>query len=335
MVKNISRQGWATLAIFVLLALVPPVAHAFDNAFLITMFNRAVIYAVAAVGLDLIIGFGGMVSFGHAAFFGIGAYTAGILGTHAFDGSDFIFGWTGSNDAFVVWPLAMLVAAFFGLIIGLISLRTSGVYFIMITLAFAQLFYFFFVSLSQYGGADGLSLWDRNVIPGLDLYDRDTFYYLCFAILLAVWFLLSRLVGSRFGRVVIGCKQNERRMRALGYDPLLYKLTAFCISAAIGGLAGALIANHSEFVSPGLLHWSRSGELMVIVILGGLGTLVGPIYGALALFLMEESLVSFTEHWQVILGPVLILVVVFFRGGIVGFLSGAGKTTVKSGGDHG
>ncbi len=214
--------------------------------------------------------------------------------------------------------------------VGALSLRTSGVYFIMITLAFGQLVYYFFTSLGAYGGQDGLPLWARNALAGVDLGERVHFYYVCVALLLAALWFLARVVRSRFGRVLEGCRQNERRMRALGFQPFGYKLAAFVLSGAITGLAGALIANHSEFVSPALMHWSRSGQLMVIVLLGGLASLVGPIYGALLLLLLEEVLVAFTPHWQIVLGPVLILAVLFFRGGVFAALSGR-----RPGGGHG
>jgi branched-chain amino acid transport system permease protein len=185
--------------------------------------------------------------------------------------------------------------------------------------------FFAFISLSQYGGEDGLALWERNTLAGFGLDHPLGFYYLCLGLLLAVWYLLRRLVNSRFGRVVQGSRQNELRMRALGYNPYPYRLAAFVVSGALTGLAGALLANNNEFVDPSLLSWMQSGNFLVIVLLGGLSSLVGPIYGALALLLMEEVLISITEHWQIILGPLLILVVLFFRGGIYGAVSGRGR----------
>ena len=324
-----NRPTLATMAVLMVLVLLPPVAMALDRPYLVTLVNRAVIYALAAMALDLIMGYGRMVSFGHGAFLGLGAYTVGILSTHDMMMDPFLLGWTGSNEALLVWPLAMLVAASYALFVGLLSLRTSGVYFIMITLAFSQLVYYFFISLSTYGGEDGLSMWARNSLGGIDLADRVTFYYVCAGLLVGTLALLGAMVRSRFGRVIQGCRQNERRMRALGYKPYVYKLTVFVISGALVGLAGALIANHTEFVSPELMHWSRSGMLMVIVLLGGLSSLVGPIYGALILLTLEEVLVAYTPHWQIVLGPLLILAVLFFRGGVFGFLSG------RRGGGHG
>ncbi|MCS4503997.1 branched-chain amino acid ABC transporter permease [Arhodomonas aquaeolei] len=318
------RARLATVVLLAGLALLPPVAAMIGDPYLVTLANRAVIYGLAAMALDLIMGYGRLVSFGHAAFFGLGAYTVGILSTHVMQGIPLAFGWNGSNEALIAWPLAMAVSAAYAAFVGVISLRTSGVYFIMITLAFAQMVYYLFVSLPAYGGQDGLSLWLRNTAAGVALDDRTGFYYLCLGVLVAVWALLTRMVNSRFGRVLQGCRENERRMRALGFRPMPYRLTAFVISGALTGLAGALVANHQEFVSPALMTWSQSGQFMVIVLLGGLASLVGPIYGAVALLVLEETLVSVTQHWQLVLGPVLVLAVLFFRGGLYGALSGRG-----------
>lgn len=327
---ELGRPRLATAAVLLALALVPPAAALLDRPYLVTLVNRAVIYALAAMALDLVMGYGRLVSFGHGAFLGIGAYVVGILGTHELLGEPLLWGWAGSNEALLVWPLAMMAAAAYGLVVGALSLRTAGVYFIMITLAFGQLAFYFFVSLSAYGGNDGLALWVRNDIAGLDLSVPATFYYVCIGVLAVVLWALGRIVRSRFGRVLEGCRQNERRMRALGFRPYAYQLAAFVLSGALTGLAGALIANHTEFVSPALMHWSRSGELMVIVLLGGLATLVGPIYGALALLVLEEVLVAYTPHWRIVLGPLLILAVLFFRGGLFGALAGR-----RAGGGHG
>lgn len=329
-VPELDRSRLATAAVLLALALVPPAALLLDRPYLVTLVNRAVIYALAAMALDLVMGYGRLVSFGHGAFVGLGAYTVGILGTHELLGEPLIGGWAGSNEAFLVWPLAMVAAALYALIMGALSLRTAGVYFIMITLAFGQLAYYFFISLSAYGGRTGLPLWVRNDVAGLDLSAPATFYYVCLGLLALVLWGLGRVVRSRFGRVLEGCRQNERRMRALGFRPYLYQLAAFVLSGALAGLAGALIANHTEFVSPALMHWSRSGQLMVIVLLGGLATLVGPIYGALALLMLEEILIAYTPHWQIVLGPLLILAVLFFRGGLFGALAGR-----RAGGGHG
>jgi len=304
----------------------PLMANAVGEPFLTTIASRVLIYAIAAVSLDLILGFGAMVSFGHSAFFGIGAYVVGILTHHAFNNEVVAFlpgDWTGTTAAVIQWPLAIITAGFFALVIGALSLRTQGVYFIMITLAFAQMLYYVMISLPTYGGEDGLNLWERSSLPPFDLYDDQQFYYLTVVLLLAFLALTRRIVNSRFGMVLKGCKQNEPRMKSLGFPVYRYKLTAFVIAGMGAGLAGALAANHTEFVGPGMMHWTRSGEIMVMVILGGMGTLIGPVLGAATLLLMEEVLSQFTEHWMVILGPFLVIVVLFARGGIYGWVVGS------------
>lgn len=322
-----SRKTIVLLVGLVFLIALPPIALAMDDAFFISLFSRILVYALAAVSLDLILGYAGMASLGHGAFLGVGAYVVGILAFHVSEDLAIPFlpgAWTGTFNAIIAWLSAIVVSGLFALVIGALSLRTSGVYFIMITLAFAQMLYFFFISLSTYGGDDGLNMEQRNAVPFLDIGDDTHFYYVCLALLLAFVFLCHRVVNSRFGMVMRGCKQNETRMRALGYSTYKYKLMCFVIAGAGAGLAGALAANQSEFVSPGLMHWTRSGEVMIMVILGGMGTLFGPIFGAIALLMMEEVLAAYTEHWMIILGPVLILVVLFARRGIYGFLAGDG-----------
>jgi branched-chain amino acid transport system permease protein len=305
----------------VLLISLPPVATALEETFYIGFFSRILIYALAAVSLDLILGFGGMVSFGHAAYVGAGAYIVGILSYHSVEGSAFMnwpFVVAGTENALILWPAAILTSAVLALLIGAISLRTSGVYFIMITLAFAQMMYFFFTSLEKYGGDDGLSMFARNQAGGLDLGNDATFYYLCLGLLISFIILSHRLVNSRFGMVIRGGKENETRMRALGFETYRYKLICFVIAGAGAGLSGALIANQTEFVSPSLMHWSVSGEILVMVILGGVGTILGPVFGAAALLLLEEVLSYYTEHWMLVLGPILIFVVLFARRGLYG-----------------
>lgn len=314
----------AALAVALLL---PAVALGLDKPFFVTLASRMLIYGLAAASLDLILGFGGMVSFGHAAFFGVGGYTVGILSAHGFDGSAFLGLFPGGDNALIVWPLAMLVSGLLALVVGAVSLRTGGVYFIMITLAFAQMLYYFFVSLETYGGDDGLSMYGRSRLPGLDLSDDATFYYVCLALLLAFLWLGRRLVASRFGMVIAGVRENERRMVALGFPVYRYKLACFAIAGAVAGLAGALAANQTEFVSPGLMHWTKSGEIMVMVIMGGMGTLVGPVFGAAVFLLLEEVLSKWTEHWMIVLGPLLILIVLFAKRGLYGWLAGRGKTS--------
>ncbi len=312
----------------VLLALVPPLATAAGEPFLLSLFSRVLIYALAAVSLDLILGYGGLVSLGHAAFLGAGAYTVGILAHHAEDDSP-VLSWplevAGSTEALVAWPAAVAVAVLLAAVIGALSLRTRGRHCIMITLAFAQMLFFLFVSLEAYGGDDGLSLWSRSRAPGLDLGDDTVFYYLCLALLAAYLYLAWRITRSRFGMVMRGARQNERRLRALGFPVFRYRWVCFMLGAAGAGLAGALLANQTEFVSPALLHWTRSGEIMVMVILGGMGTLFGPVLGAAALLLVEDALAAYTAHWMVILGPVLVAAVLFMRRGLFGVLCGSDR----------
>ncbi|MGB5986370.1 MAG: branched-chain amino acid ABC transporter permease [Desulfobacterales bacterium] len=321
----ISRKSTFLATGGLLLLLLPPLAHLGSEPYLITLFSRILIYALAAVSLDLMLGYGGMVSLGHAAFFGIGAYTVAILSFHGMDGSPLI-SWpvtlSGHTSGLIAWPAAALASALLAAIIGALSLRTSGMHFIMITLAFAQMLYYFFVSLEAYGGDDGLSLVSRNSLPGLDLGRDLHFYYLCLALLFSFLLVAQRLVRSRFGMVIRGSRENEKRMQALGYPTFRYKLVCFIIAGAGAGLAGALIANQTEYVSPGLMHWTRSGEILVMVLLGGMGTLWGPVLGAAALLLLEEILSMYTEHWMVYLGPILIVVVLFAKRGIYGLLAG-------------
>jgi len=319
-----SVKTWIQAAGLVFLVGLPPAASALGESFYIGLSSRILIYALAAASLNLVLGFGGMVSFGHAAYLGTGAYVVGILSYHSVEGSAF-FNWpfvlAGTENAFILWPAAVVASALLALLIGAISLRTRGVYFIMSTLAFAQMMFFFFTSLEKYGGDDGLSLFARNRFGSLDLGNDAVFYYLCLGLLTGFILLSHRLVNSRFGMVIRGSKENETRMRALGFEPYRYKLTCFVFSGAGAGLAGALIANQTEFVSPSLMHWSVSGEIMVMVILGGVGTLAGPVFGAAALLLLEEVLSQYTEHWMLFLGPILILVVLFAHNGLYGSLA--------------
>ncbi len=309
----------------VFLAVLPVIASLLDEPFLVSLFSRILVYGLAAVSLDLLLGYGGMVSFGHAAFFGVGGYVVGILSFHSFEGSP-VLTWPltvpGTESALIAWPAAVLVAASLAVLIGAICLRTAGMHFIMITLAFAQMLFYFFVSLGTYGGEDGLSLWSRNTLPFVDLGEDLSFYYVCLAVLIGFLVLTRRLVDSRFGMVIRGIKQNPGRMGALGFPTYRYRLATFVIAAAGAGLAGALIANQTEFVSPGLFHWTRSGEILVMVILGGMGTLYGPVFGAATLLLMEEILSVYTEYWMAFLGPFLIVVVLFARRGVYGLLAG-------------
>ncbi len=295
--------------LFAALMLLPVYSHIAGNVFVLTLFTRVVILALAAVSLNLILGFGGMMSFGHAAYLGIGGYVVGIL---AFEGV---------HSGFVQWPVALGVSALFALVIGALSLRTRGVYFIMITLAFAQMAYYIVAGLARYGGDDGLTIQQRSqFLAPLNLTDKTQFYYLCLVLLFASLYLVWRLVNSRFGLVVQGARSNDTRMRAIGFPTYRYKLVCFVIAGTLCGLAGALLANHTDFVSPAMMYWTRSGDLIIMVVLGGMGSVIGPVFGAVALLVLEEALSGITEYWQIILGPLLLLVVLFARGGIDGLL---------------
>jgi branched-chain amino acid transport system permease protein len=294
------------------LLLLPVYTTLSGNLFGLTLFTRIIIYALAAVSLNLIMGYGGMMSFGHAAYLGIGGYAVGILAHE------------GIGSGFIQWPVALLASALFALVIGALSLRTRGVYFIMITLAFAQMAYYVASGLARYGGDDGLTIYKRSDFGGLiDLSNRVQFYYLCLGCLFGGIYLIWRIVNSRFGMVVQGLRSNERRMQAIGFPVNRYKLVCFVISGTICGLAGALLANNTDFVSPASMYWTRSGDLMVMVILGGMGSLFGPVLGTIAFLLLEEALSQFTEYWALIMGPLLLLIVLFARGGIDGMLGRA------------
>jgi branched-chain amino acid transport system permease protein len=296
-------------ALLLFLALLPVYAVATGNNFLLILFTRIVILALGATSLNLILGYGGMVSFGHAVYLGIGAYAVGILAKE------------GVTSGFVQWPLALAASALCALVIGALCLRTRGVYFIMITLAFAQMIYYVGVSLDRYGADDGLTIYRRSQFGDLvNLSNKIVFYYLCVALLLGTIFLVARIVNSRFGRVIQGARSNERRMRAIGFPLFRYRLACFVIAGALCGLAGVLLANHTDFVSPAMMHWTRSGDLIVMVVLGGMGSPFGPLIGAVALLVLEEALSGITEYWQIILGPLLLLVVLYARGGIDGML---------------
>ncbi|MBT8347176.1 MAG: branched-chain amino acid ABC transporter permease [Desulfofustis sp.] len=301
--------------------LLPWAAILFGEQYLISLFTRILIYALAAVSLDLLIGYGGLISLGHAAFVGIGGYVTAIFFHHSFE-DELIAGiLPGSENALLVWPMAVLAAAGLALLIGSLSLRTSGMHFIMITLAFAQMLYYFAVGLEKYGGDDGLSLYSRNQLAGMDLGSDMQFYFVCLFFLALFLFLADRLVKSRFGLVLRGASSSRRRINALGIPARNYKLICFVIGGAGAGLAGALLVNQTEYVSPGLLHWTMSGELMVMVLLGGLGSLFGPVLGAAVYLLLEETLAMYTEHWMVYLGPILIIVVLFAKRGLFGLLT--------------
>jgi branched-chain amino acid transport system permease protein len=328
MTDLITPRNAFMVGLLALLALVPLYSQLTGNYFLLSLFTRIVILAIAAVSLNLIMGFGGMVSFGHAAYLGIGGYVVGILAKE------------GINSGLLQWPLAIVAAGLFALGVGALCLRTRGVYFIMITLAFAQMIYYVAIGLDRYGGDDGLTIYRRSQFGGaVDLSNKTFFYYLCFVLLLAVVYLVWRIVNSRFGMVIQGARSNDRRMRAIGFPTFRYKLICFVIAGVICGFSGVLLANHTDFISPAIMHWTRSGDLIVMAVLGGMGSVFGPVIGAVALLVLEEALpyvieivghlftnsdiTTAREYWQLILGPMLLLVVLFARGGIDGLLASA------------
>jgi branched-chain amino acid transport system permease protein len=308
-----ARNVVAALVIAGLL-LLPLYSSMSGNVFALTLFTRIVIFALAAVSLNLIMGYGGMMSFGHAAYLGIGGYAVGILA------------YEGIGSGFIQWPVALAASALFAVVIGALSLRTRGVYFIMITLAFAQMAYYIVSGLSRYGGDDGLTIYKRSDFGGLiNLSNRVQFYYLCLACLFGGIYLVWRIVNSRFGLVVQGLRSNEARMQAIGFPATRYRLVCFVIAGTLCGLAGALLANNTDFVSPAVMYWTRSGDLMVMVILGGMGSLFGPVLGAIVYLVLEEFLSQVTEYWALIMGPLLLLIVIFGRGGIMGLLGRVGR----------
>jgi branched-chain amino acid transport system permease protein len=298
-----------TALVFAGLLLLPLYSAISGNIFVLTLFTRIVIFALAAASLNLIMGYGGMMSFGHAAYLGIGGYAVGILAHE------------GIGSGFIQWPVALAASALFALVIGALSLRTRGVYFIMITLAFAQMAYYVASGLSRYGGDDGLTVYKRSDFGGLiNLSSRVQFYYLCLGCLIGGIYLIWRIVNSRFGLVVQGVRSNEQRMQAIGFPANRYRLVCFVIAGTMCGLAGALLANNTDFISPAVMYWTRSGDLMVMVVFGGMGTLFGPVIGAIVFLVLEEFLSQITEYWALIMGPLLLLIVLFGRGGIMGLL---------------
>ena len=308
-----SRARIAFWAIVVaMLVLLPPVAAALQQPFYLDLVRKVMIFAIAAASLNLILGYGGMVSFGHAAYLGVGGYAVGILAFY------------GINSGWLQWGMAIGASALVALAIGAVSIRTSGIYFIMITLAFTQMLYYLGISLEEYGGDDGMRIKARSEFSGLiDLGDPVAFYYLALVLMLACLYLVHRLTNSRFGMVMRAAKSNEPRSRAIGFSPYAYRLVAFVIAGAMCGLAGAMFANHTAYITPEFMHWTRSGEIMFMVILGGIATTAGPLLGALVLLVVETLLAGWTEHWQVILGPLLIFSVLFFRRGLAGLIPGS------------
>jgi branched-chain amino acid transport system permease protein len=308
--------------VIALLVALPLVLQAFGYLFYVSFASRVMIYAIAATSLNLLLGYGGMISFGHAAFVGAGAYTASILIAE------------GATSAWIGWPAAIAVSALLAWIIGAVSLRTRGVYFIMITLAFAQMMFYLVNSMKAYGGDEGLTLPARAGLGfGLDLGNEVVFYYVVLALLMLTLYALHRVVHSRFGRVVVAIRENEPRVEAIGLPVYRYKLVCFVIAGAAGGLAGALLASHGKYVNPNVLHWVQSGTLMIMVILGGVGHLWGGVVGAAVLLGLEHLIAdhplpwllqiapNYQQHANLGVGLVLLAIVLFAPQGIAGLLT--------------
>ena len=311
------------LIVAALLIAVPAGAYLADQPYVLTLATRVVILGMAGVGLNLVLGYGGLVSFGHAAYFGAGGYVAGILAHHALNADPIMevpFVIHGTAEMLIIWPVAMMAGAVLALCIGFLSLRTSGVYFIMITLAFAQMLYYFAVSWPSYGGEDGLPTYVRSGFPGVSTMQPLPFFGICLALLFLVIWLTSRIVESHFGMALQAVRQNSGRAASVGVEVFRTRLTAFVISGAIAALAGALFTELHRFVSPAMFSWHTSGEIMIFVILGGVARLFGPVVGAACFVLLEQVLGGMTEHWQFWLGVGLVIVVLFAKGGIVGLL---------------
>lgn len=319
------RETLFNIALSALLLGVPLWAWLADEPYIITLATRVAIFALAGVGLNLALGLGGLVSLGHAAFFGIGGYAMGILASHAQSYSPIMevpFLIEGTKSMPLIWLVAMLSSAFAAFMIGLLSLRTTGVYFIMVTLAFGQMFYYFAISWPAYGGEDGLSIYVRNGFPGLNTLDPIQFFAICYVLLGLVLFFSARLARSSFGLALSGARQNAERVQTVGIDTFRLRLVAFTLSGAITGLAGALFADLNRFVSPTMFTWQTSGEIMIFVILGGVSRLYGPVAGAALFILLEYVLGGLSEFWHIYLGVLLLLVVLFARGGLIGILAG-------------
>lgn len=320
---SLQATGWRTQLASTLflaaLAVVPLLLLYLGKPFWLDVFTRLVILAIAASSLNLLLGVAGLASFGHAAYLGIGAYAVGIPIYHAtYGGAE----WLASYNGWFHLALALAASAVFALVTGAISLRTRGVHFIMITMAFSQMVYYTLISIEEYGGDDGLSVDLRSEFSGWQIEEPIVLFLLCYASLLVVLYLMHRLTHSRFGRVLQAASQNETRVSALGVDPYRYRLLAFVIAGTIAGYAGALMANFSMFISPSMVEWTRSGELMFMIILGGMATLFGPVLGTTLFILLEYALSRFTVYWHLPFGLLLLFVVLLGRGGVIGLLQG-------------
>ena len=319
------RKEWLLNALLAgALFVVPLWAWMASEPFIITLATRIAILAIAGVGLNIALGLGGMVSFGHALYLGIGGYVAGIAAHHAFHGTP-ILGLPGTNQMLPIWAMAMLLSGAIAAIVGALSLRTSGIFFIMITLAFAQMGFFFTLSWPAYGGEDGLPIFVRNQFPGVNTARPWELFLVAYGVLILTLALFAILRAARFGAALMAIRQNPDRAAAIGISPFGIKLVAFVLSGMITGLAGAMMADLTRFVSPAMMAWTMSGELIVIIILGGVGRLFGPVAGAAILVGFEVFFGGLTEHWKLWLGLVLLAVVLFARGGLIGLIAGRAR----------
>jgi branched-chain amino acid transport system permease protein len=319
------RERLINTLISLLLVVMPLWAWWVDEPFILTLLTKVAIFALAGVGLNIALGLGGLVSFGHAVFFGVGGYAMGILASHAQSYSPIMelpFLIEGTKSMPIIWLVAVISSALAALLVGVLSLRTSGVYFIMITLAFGQMFFYFTISWPAYGGEDGLLIYTRNNFPGMNTLDPIQFLIICYAVLGAVLYFSARLAKSTFGLALNAARQNTERVLTVGIDTFRLRLVAFIISGAITGLAGALFADLNRFVSPSMFTWQTSGEIMVFIILGGVARLYGPVAGAAMFVFLEYALGDLSDYWHIYLGILLLMVVLFARGGLIGLLAG-------------
>ena len=310
-----TRRGVVGTLVVGTCMLVPIIATLIDEPYYMNLFARLMIWAIAAISLNLILGYGGLISFGHALYLGIGAYAVGICSYYDI------------NNIFIQVPIALGVATIISFVFGGISLRTRGVYFIMITMALTQMIYYLSISIEEYGSDDGLIIYVRSEF-GTNIINLDNpfhRYYLIFLVMVGCLYLTYRLIHSRFGYVIRGAKSNELRMEVIGHSTFRYRLVCFMIAGVMCTLAGVLSANVEKFVSPDVMHWTRSGELIFMVVLGGMASILGPLTGAMVFWLISEILARFTEHWHIIFGPFLILVVLLSPRGIDGMLGERGS----------
>ena len=307
----------AAAVLLALFALAPFLAEVWGGGYVLSLIMRVMILAIVALSLDLLIGQAGLVSFGHAAFVGLGAYVTGICITE------------GVTDAATILALVVLGAAVFALVTGAAALRTTGVYFIMITLAFGQMLFFALSSLSRYGGDDGLTLWERADAFGTGVLERDgSLYYVIFTVLVLSVVFFARIAQSRFGRVLRAAKEAPVRVAAMGYNVFAYRLTAYVIAGVVAAIGGFLLANQAEFVSPAAAAWQRSGDFIIMVVLGGMGSRHGALFGAVAVALLEEFLSSLLLDWRLIFGPMLVIFVLYAKGGIASLIGTGARRDV-------